>query len=95
MSDSDNKIDRPRIIKAANTFVPVGVLLAVLLSSIGLAGWWSDRNVEDAKVETLQVHRVDTLYERIKSAEKRLELLEFRARKLEIALGSHPKRSNP
>ena len=95
MPDSGSAIDRPRIIKAANTFVPIGVLVAVLLSGAGLAGWWSDRNVEDAKRETLQIHRVDTLYERISKAEKRLELLELRARNLEVTLGVQQKTSNP
>lgn len=102
MPDSSAKIDRPRIIKSANTFISLGVFLAVLLSGVGLlvsgVGWavrWSDRNVEAAKIETLQVHRVDTLYERIRKAEKRLELLELRARKLEVALGSQQKTSNP
>jgi len=95
VADSNGVIDRPRIIKAANTFVPIGVLVAVILSAAALAGWWSDRNVELAKTATLQVHRVDTLYERIKKAEKRLELLELRARKLEVALGSKQQTSNP
>ena len=95
MSDSSGKIDRPRIIKAANTFVPLGVLVAVLLSGAALAGWWSDRNVAAAKTETLQIHRVDTLYERISKAEKRLELLELRARNLEVTLGVQQKTSNP
>lgn len=95
MPDSSNKINRPRIIKAANTFVPLAVLVAVVLSGIAAAGWWSDRNVEDAKRETLQIHRVDTLYERIRKAEKRLELLELRARKLEVTLGSRQQTSNP
>lgn len=95
MGDASGVTDKPRIIKAANTFVPLGVLAAVVLSGILLAGWWSDRNVEAAKTETLQTYRVDTLYERILKAEKRLELLELRARKLEIALGVQQKTSNP
>lgn len=90
MSDHSGIIDKPQFISAVRVVVPVGVFVAILLACANLGVGWTARRVEDAVIQTGQSHKINTLYHRIEEAERRLKLVELRARKIEVALGLKP-----
>lgn len=90
MPDSSGIIDKPQFISAVRVVVPVSLLVVIVLACAQLAVSWSGRQVADAVIQTRQSHEIGTLYHRIEEAERRLKLLEVRARKIEVAFGLKP-----